>query len=211
MQMQNYTKIKTLEEKMAEAIAPKAIDVSYDNTQSHIDAANIQAAIDKLASADMDIMTSIDRLALSNDRIDTLLGDTDISDIGDGTVTGAVSQIDDNLSDLVTYSTNEVDTGKKWVDGKTIYRKVVNIGALPNSTTKKVDHGVSGIDTIVKIYGTANSNNNALNLPYVETKTNNVNNIPVYVSKVAPLNITVITEVDFSTYTGVIIIEYTKV
>ena len=43
------------------------------------------------------------------------------------------------------YSTSEVNTGFKWVDGKDIYKKTVNFGALPNSTTKTVAHGITGL------------------------------------------------------------------
>lgn len=47
-----------------------------------------------------------------------------------------------------TFSTNEVLTNKVWVDGKPIYRKVVNCGALPNNATKAVPHGLSGVNVI---------------------------------------------------------------
>jgi hypothetical protein len=35
------------------------------------------------------------------------------------------------------YSTSEVATGETWIDGKPIYRKIIDCGALPNATTKK--------------------------------------------------------------------------
>ena len=50
-----------------------------------------------------------------------------------------------------TYSTPEVDTGKKWINGKTIYRKIVETGVLPNNTTKNVAHGITGITALVKL------------------------------------------------------------
>lgn len=56
-----------------------------------------------------------------------------------------------------SYSTNEVKTGGKWIDGKPIYRKVVDFGALPNATTKNVAHGVNNIGDITHIYGVAHS------------------------------------------------------
>jgi hypothetical protein len=42
----------------------------------------------------------------------------------------------------------EIDTGQIWVDGKTIFRRVINFGALPNGTTKSVAHGITGLDLI---------------------------------------------------------------
>lgn len=47
------------------------------------------------------------------------------------------------------YSTEEVDTQRKWIDGKTIYKKTINFGALPNSTTKGVAHNISNLDSII--------------------------------------------------------------
>lgn len=76
-----------------------------------------------------------------------------------------------NVKDYVdssnSYSTNEVKTGGTWIDGKPIYRKVVDFGALPNATTKNVAHGVSNIGDITHIYGVAHSSAKmTIPLPY---------------------------------------------
>lgn len=48
------------------------------------------------------------------------------------------------------YSTDEVDTGSKWIDGKTIYRKVVQFATITNGRANDMAIGASGtIDTIV--------------------------------------------------------------
>ena len=65
------------------------------------------------------------------------------------------TNIDFTTIDFGDYSTSEVATNYKWVDGKTIYKKTVSVGPLPNSTTKNVSHGISGFDKIVKIEGWA--------------------------------------------------------
>lgn len=52
---------------------------------------------------------------------------------------------------ILDYSTNEVDTGAKWIDGSAIYKKTINFGALPNNTTKTVAHGLSNLGRIVKV------------------------------------------------------------
>lgn len=49
------------------------------------------------------------------------------------------------------HSYTETLTDKTWVDGKPIYRKVVNFGSLPNATTKNVAHGISGTFTLVNM------------------------------------------------------------
>lgn len=46
------------------------------------------------------------------------------------------------------YSTTEQVIGT-WIDGKPLYEKTVDFGALPNTTTKQVNHNISNIDYIV--------------------------------------------------------------
>lgn len=50
-----------------------------------------------------------------------------------------------------TYSTDEVLTGKTWIDGKPIYRKVVDFGdiTLTVNTDTKINHNISNIDTLI--------------------------------------------------------------
>lgn len=68
------------------------------------------------------------------------------------------------VKDINVYSTNEVDTGKTWIDGKPIYRKVVDCGLLPNNTFKDVSHNISNLDEIININGIINYNNGFYNL-----------------------------------------------
>lgn len=56
---------------------------------------------------------------------------------------------------IVDYSTSELNTGAKWVDGKAIYKKTVYTGALPNATTKSVAHNISNLNRVIKIEGYA--------------------------------------------------------
>ena len=53
-------------------------------------------------------------------------------------------------SGLIDYSTSERVVGT-WIDGKTIYRKVIDCGNMPNATTKNVPHGVSNLDVVVDV------------------------------------------------------------
>ena len=55
-----------------------------------------------------------------------------------------------------TYSTSEVDTGKKWIDGRTIYRKSYT-GTAVKSGSKTIDT-ISAISNIISYTGTAESN-----------------------------------------------------
>ena len=79
-------------------------------------------------------------------------GSVTTSTINDNAVTKTkidLSTLDGN------YSTSEVDTGYTWIDGKTIYKKTINFGALPNTTMKSVSHGISNVDYVLKIEGIA--------------------------------------------------------
>ena len=74
---------------------------------------------------------------------------------------------------MVNYSTVEARIGT-WIDGKPLYQKTVDCGALPNETTKSVPHGISNInaDTIVDIKGIARySGHYAIALPKVHDRT----------------------------------------
>ena len=55
--------------------------------------------------------------------------------------------------DVCTYSTTETVVGE--YNGKPLYRKIVNFGALPNNTTKEVTHNIPNINIITHITGTA--------------------------------------------------------
>ena len=54
----------------------------------------------------------------------------------------------DNV-DFATYSTSKEVACGTWIDGKTIYKKTLNFGTLPNNTNKVFPHGISDIDYIV--------------------------------------------------------------
>ena len=67
---------------------------------------------------------------------------------------------------LVNFSTGEQDTGLKWVDGKKIYRKTINTGALVNNGTKTVAHGIPSFSMLVQAYGWASNGTQYLALPW---------------------------------------------
>lgn len=55
----------------------------------------------------------------------------------------------------LVYSQNETDTGKIWIDGKKIYRKVINCGVLPNAKEKSIPHNIKDYDTFLVVRGIA--------------------------------------------------------
>jgi len=102
------------------------------------------------------------------------------------------------------YSTLEVDTGFTWIDGKHIYKKTIDLGALPNNTTKNVAHGITSLDKILKWTGAATSTIGQTILlpsPANATFTVNVNNT----------NVVIITTSDRTSYTySHVTLYYTK-
>lgn len=105
-----------------------------------------------------------------------------------------------------TFSTSEALTGDVWIDGKPIYVKTISIGAMPNTTTKSVAHGVTTIESIVTMYGAATTGTTNVPLPYAVTTANQAMQI-----NRAGANIDVTTGLDRSGWTGYVTIEYTKV
>ena len=112
----------------------------------------------------------------------------------------------DNLTgNIEIYSTTEKRIGT-WIDGKPLYRKVVNLGALPNATTKAIAHGISNIG-FIKLYGDAySSTGNFFSLPFIPiTEFNQAVNFYVSTGEVV-----ITSYLDRSNYTGIAVLEYTK-
>ena len=106
----------------------------------------------------------------------------------------------------IDYSTTEQDTGLKWIDGKPIYQKTVNVGALPNTSASYVAHGILNIDTIVSNMGCA-KNGDGTNLPLPNISTNLTYAIQVSVTST---DIVIQTGVDRSAFSGYVTLQYTK-
>lgn len=121
--------------------------------------------------------------------------------IADRTITA--SKISSAFTD---YSTTEQNTGRLWIDGKTIYRKHVNIGSLTNTTPKSVAHGISNLSTVVSLTGFATNGTVFLPLPLARYN-NFASQIGLYMDTT---NVVVEPGNDRTTYTGYVVIEYTK-
>lgn len=49
------------------------------------------------------------------------------------------------------YTTNEINTGKLWIDGKPIYRKVIEYSTQPASGNNTFNHGILNVDKFIDI------------------------------------------------------------
>lgn len=68
-------------------------------------------------------------------------------------IENGIYNCDNAINHMATYSTSEIPVGT-WIDGKTIYRKVIDLGQIGQSSTyvTKTASGL-GIDKIVKFEG----------------------------------------------------------
>ena len=121
-------------------------------------------------------------------------------------VNGLQTQID-AISD--PYNTTESLTNRKWVDGKSIYRKVLSLGALLNNSTKNVAHGITNIGTWVQLYGVAKDTTRGLVIPLpFATPAGYLYSVSITVDST---NVSVSTGTDRTAFTAsYAILEYTK-
>ena len=71
----------------------------------------------------------------------------------------------DYINKLHTYSTKEQVIGT-WVDGKPLYRKTINIGALPNKTDIEIPLPAN-CKRIIKFYGCSTDGSYGIELPAI--------------------------------------------
>jgi hypothetical protein len=111
------------------------------------------------------------------------------------------------INKLNRYSTEEQKIGT-WIDGKPLYRKVIDCGALPDTNTKNVSTNLPNT-RIRKIEGTAinASNNYVLPLPYHDVINANDSVTILCDNNSNIMLITGKSRVDFNAY---VTLEYTK-
>jgi len=108
------------------------------------------------------------------------------------------------------YSTDEKVVGV-WIDGKPLYQKTINFGTLPNNTKKAVAHGISNIEKVISIdgsaYGTTGGIFYAFTFPNVGTNNQYTYDIAI---DITGANIDITTQTDRTFLTGIATIKYTK-
>lgn len=92
-----------------------------------------------------------------------------------------IEEVNNSLAKLKTYSTTEIDTGNKWIDDKSIYRKVITGGSIPASSYINLDIGVN-IDTLISasgccidFTGISRNMNDSLGVSLTNWKNNKIN------------------------------------
>lgn len=150
------------------------------------DKSNLTQRLEQITIATEDNAESVDVLA---------------SDLG--TFEGALSDLETMTT---VYFTGEERIGR-WFDNRTLYRKIINCGALPNTTTKKVAHGITNLRRVVHLNGYAYrpSSNTTMCIPYVGDVASSVR------LALTGANIELTTGIDRSIFTETFVtLEYTK-
>lgn len=74
---------------------------------------------------------------------------------------GALYNIQDaEAQKSLVYSQNETDTGKIWIDGKKIYRKVMLLPAIEKGTEYRIDLSSLTASNYIQLYGFAKTAEN---------------------------------------------------
>lgn len=136
--------------------------------------------------------------------VEQMIGD--LSNLNTTSKSNVVNAINEVNSSTI-YSTTETVVGK-WIDNNSIYRKVINIGNLPNATTKSVSTGITNLNYVTHLYGIAMASGGfiALNDTYPGDATYDTR--ISYNKTNGTVDIT--TAFDRSNYSGYVIVEYTK-
>lgn len=61
--------------------------------------------------------------------------------------------LNEKITNANTYSTEEINTGKKWIDGKDVYSRIYN-GECNSASSQAIASNLTYIDTMIKIEGT---------------------------------------------------------
>lgn len=79
------------------------------------------------------------------------------------------------------YSTTEINTGQKWVDGKTIYKKTYDTGAMPNNNAKVVALSITNLDKVIRFEGWATAPSRTITRPLPFVSSDGSQNIALWI------------------------------
>ena len=109
----------------------------------------------------------------------------------------------ETIDERNVYSTDEKIIGQ-WLDGKPIYQKIVDCGALPNNSSKSVQHGITNLDKCVYYTGIS-IGPITCKMPYIPTSSSGI--IALWITNTS---VEIATNSDRSTYAAYVTLQYTK-
>lgn len=110
------------------------------------------------------------------------------------------------MSRRFKYSTEEQVVGE-WIDGKPLYQKTIDCGALPNNSSKFVEHHISNIDKVVSISAVGIKSSGTTPIPYINT--DNLS-YQIQFELVTSTDIKIYTKFDYSDTNAYVTLQYTK-
>lgn len=142
----------------------------------------------------------------SNYQSSSLANEYKVSASDMNEIKSVVNDVCTQVDNSIGYSTTETAIGT-YTNGETLYRKVIDTGALPNASSTSIATGLNNV-TIRKIYGIAvHTNGTAIPLPYVAISTTNMISIAYTSTNYISIDTS---STDRSGYYGKIYLEYTK-
>lgn len=112
-----------------------------------------------------------------------------------------------NGQPALNYSTEEQVVGT-WIDGKPLYQKTIDCGALPNASQKIVSTGIQNAETLVWAFGCTTNDNNTTKMVLPRIRKDNKDILIGYDANL--LSITIDTESDRSSTNAYVVLQYTK-
>jgi hypothetical protein len=100
-----------------------------------------------------DDMNEIKQVVNTND--DNVGDLTNLDTTDKSSIVNAINEVLDGD----VYSTNEIKTNKVWIDGKPIYRKVIETTSPSSTNSWTVIGSISNLDTIINLYGWVKASN----------------------------------------------------
>lgn len=108
-----------------------------------------------------------------------------------------------NIVEFNIFSYDEARIGT-WIDGKPLYRKMFDLGALPNNTIKTIAHNIPDIDTMYVDLGNSFFINDA------NTDTYSLSHINIHAIRCNKNDIYIQTNTDLRAFNGFTCLNYTK-
>lgn len=79
----------------------------------------------------------------------------------------SITNTNSKITNLTTYSTNEVKTGETWIDGKPIYRKTFSLNNRLLAPNNPINHNISNLGTVVSVQGILKDTDTFITFPYL--------------------------------------------
>ena len=162
-------------------------------------------------------------VSFNHDALIRLTGTLPIAKGGTGATTAAAartalgitpSNIGAAAQSAFKYSTAEVTTAAKWIDGKTVYRKVFEFEGVASGGSISIATGLgTSLDTVVSLMGMARleDSNYVVTLPYPDTDAKYLYKVQIIGANSAPTIVISAGQSGGAGFTdGFVVLEYTK-